>query len=198
MALTLLAALALAGIQMPAVGAVPDNVLTNPRALSRCKPRTAELAADCLIEALDAEEADKIARGPGQPYRDALKNQMRTAWMLDDPASPVARDLAKKGVYDAASAPEILFAVMGARLQHREFDFTRLARTLRATPPAVPAAAPAPAAPAGAPSLDGAVPVDLALCQRPNAPAGEVIVSCMRLTNGALMATRRTPAAPRP
>ena len=199
MVLSLLAALALAGVQASAAPAdqVPENVLVNPRTLQRCKPHTAELAADCLIESLDPDAADSLARGPGQPYRAALAAQMRSAWMLDDPASPVAKDLARKGVYDAASAPEILFAVMGARMQHREFDFTRLARTMHASAPA-PATAPAPAAAPGAASLDGAVPVDHALCQRPDAPAGEVIVSCMRLSNGALLATRRTPNAPAP
>ena len=194
--LGILAALVLAGVQMPAADAVPDNVLTNPRTLLKCKPRTAELAADCLIEALDAEAADQLARGPGQPYREALRSRMRAAWMLDDAASPVAKDLAKKGVYDAASAPEILLAVMGARLQHREFDFARLAKTLRAGPPAVSAASVVSSAPAAAPSMEGAMPVDHKLCERPNAPPGEIIVSCMKLTNGALLATRRTPNAP--
>lgn len=199
MVVTFLAALALAGVQAQAAdsNAVPENVLTNPRTLLKCKPRSAELAADCLIEALDADAAESAARGPGQPWRDALKSQMRTAWMLDDPNSPVAKDLAKKGVYDAASAPEILLAVMGARLQHRDFDFARLAKTLQANPPVSAASVTTPA-PAGAPSLDGAVAVDHDQCKRPSDPPGTIIVSCMRLTNGALMATRRTPAAPTP
>ena len=186
----------------PAAGEVPVNVLIQPRALERCSARSAEVAAGCLSEALDPEEAERLAQGPGQPWREALKAQIRTALRLDDPTSPVAKDLTRKGVYDPASSPEILIAVMGARLQNRQFDWARLAKTMKANQPAVAGAPAAAPAAAGPPSLEGAVPVDHALCQRPDAPAGEVIVSCMKLTNGALMATRRTPnapaAAPRP
>lgn len=175
------------------VGQLPPNFQRIE--LQRCVVQTTKDTFPCLLRSMGAEEgsngadqAVEMFMPANAKYLSAIEQVVREDFKLDDPQSPLSRDLMKKGVYSQDQAPRIILADFRARVQGKGFDYARLAREMKDK-----------AAATGNRERITAGPVSLDRCKRPDDPPGTVIVSCVQNADGTLAVNRRTPnAAPPP
>lgn len=200
-------ALSLAPLQAApttALGPLPQSI--NVAGIERCKPATIDRAVDCLTSNLQQDDQRDLARPAGAGYQPAMAQLLTSAWHLDDPTAPLPTEMARRGIYYPNNAASVLMSIMDMHVQGMRIDYKRMSSDLKKTAVVAPApVAPVttrtttitPIAPGAGPSMDGAVAVAPELCKRPNPVPGEIIVSCMKLPNGGLVASRRIPNPPK-
>lgn len=190
--MSIMIAIALAAQAAPDLQAQTAAAIPGLRAeeITRCEPRNVNQAVSCISAALGRDATADIAGPAGRAYRSTFEQWITNVWQLDQAGTPVAQDLAKRGVYDPRTAGTVLIAVLDAQRIGERFDYAGLSRHMARNKTA------APAAPAAAAVTPGALPLDR--CKRPTDRPDAVITACVQNADGTISRTMSTPASVAP
>lgn len=179
-------AVALACTPGVALAEMPASL--DKEAIKACSPADIEAAVECLASSLNDADRERLV-APRSAFRPDLDRYLAETWRLDDPSTPLVKELTATGFTQRGVGPSVVIMAFHAKLRGRAMDYQQLAAEFKRAFASKQGMLEIPVsgfASSGAPRLpDGAVELPIVQCKPPKKlPSDSRLVGCFRLQDG--------------